>query len=101
MEHDPTAWAGKEACRKHLLTPLTPLPGQKVVLTVTHNKTQLIQVISKYMVDHFVENENENESIVTPEDPVAVADEKGLITKKSDMINTHEEANVIIVDQLA
>ena len=53
------------------------------------------------MVDHFVENENENEFILTPEDPVAVAVEKGLITKKSDMKNTHEEANVIIVNQLA
>ena len=101
MEHDPTAWAGKEACHKHLLTPLTPLPGQKVVLTVTHKKTQLIQVISRYIVYHFVKNENENEFILTPEDPVAVAVEKGLITKKSDMINTHEEANVIFVNQLA
>ena len=47
-----------------------------------------------------MENENENEFILTSEDPVvvAVAVEKGLITKKSDLIN--EKANVIIVNQL-
>ena len=52
------------------------------------------------MVYHFVENENE--FILTSEDPVvvAVAVEKGLVTKKSDLINTHEKANVIIVNQL-
>lgn len=92
--------AGKEASRKHLLTLQTPLPTQKVVLTVTHNKKQLIQLISTYLVDHLVKQASKNELILTSEDPVPISVEEGLTTKKIDMTNTHEEADVIIVNQL-
>ena len=39
------ARAGKEASRQHQLNLMTPLPPQKVILTVTANKVQLISII--------------------------------------------------------
>ncbi len=92
--------AGKEASRKHLLTLQTPLPAQKVILTVTYNKKQLIQLISAYMINHYEKNANENEFLLTSEDPIPVAVREGLVTNKNDMTNTHEEADVIIVNQM-
>jgi len=40
-----TSRAGKDASRQHQLSLLTPLPSQKVCLTVTENKVQLINLI--------------------------------------------------------
>ena len=91
--------AGKNASRKHLLTLHTPLPAQKVVLNVTHNKTQLISLITQYLVDHLLDNNN-NELVITSEHPVPVGIRNGQIIQRNDLHNTHEETDVIIVNQL-
>ena len=44
-----TSRAGKNASRHHQLSMLTPLPPQKVVLTVTQNKLQLIKLICAFL----------------------------------------------------
>ena len=46
------ARAGKEASRRHKLNLNTPLPSQKVALTVTENKVQLINLAVKYIKDN-------------------------------------------------
>ena len=90
--------AGKNATRKHILTLHTPLPAQKVVLNVTHNKTQLISLITQYLCDHLVNNTNE--LVITSGHPVPLVIKNGEIFMRNDLRNTHEEADVIIVNQL-
>ncbi len=90
--------AGKNASRKHSLMLHTPLPAQKVVLNVTYNKTQLINLIQQYLVDHLVDNNHE--LVITSELPVPVSIKNGEVTMRNDLHNTHEEADVIIVNQL-
>ena len=90
--------AGKNASRKHVLTLYTPLPAQKVVLNVTQNKSQLIKLIHQYLVEHLTDNNNK--LVITSEHPVPVAIKNGQITLMNCLHNTHEEADVIIVNQL-
>ena len=44
--------SGNDASRKHQLSLHTTLPTQKVVLTVVHNKVQLINLICNYLIKH-------------------------------------------------
>ena len=44
--------AGKDASRHHQLLLSTPIPAQKVILTVTTNMVQLIKLICTYLEDH-------------------------------------------------
>ena len=90
--------AGKNASRKHLLRLHTPLPAQKIDLSVTHNRIQLISLISQYLVEHSLEYDNE--LVLNSEDPNPVAMKNGEVTKRVDLHNTHEEADLIIVNQL-
>lgn len=90
--------AGTNASRKHSLTLHTPLPAQNVVLTVTYNKAQLITLITKYLVDHV--EDNTNELIITAEHPVPISITNGQARTQTNLRNTHEEADVIIVNQL-
>jgi hypothetical protein len=47
-----TSRAGKDAHRRHQLNLTTPLPAQKIVLTVTENKIRLIHIICSYIRDN-------------------------------------------------
>ena len=76
----------------------TPLPEKKVVLNVTHNKTQLISLIVQYLVDHLVDNTNE--VVVTSENSVPIMIREGKVLPRNDLQNTHEEADVMIINQL-
>ncbi|KAK3894973.1 hypothetical protein Pcinc_001266 [Petrolisthes cinctipes] len=89
--------AGTNASHKHSLTLHTPLPAQNVVLTVTYNKVQLITLITKYFVDHVEDNTNE---LITAEHPIPISITNGQVRTQTNLRNTHEEADVIIVNQL-
>ena len=85
----------------HQLTLTTTLPAQKVVLTVTENKKQLIQLIcedlqnDKDFVDTYTQ---EHTLLITGENnPIEIT--KGLIIPRPDIATNHEEADVIIVQQ--
>ena len=58
--------AGKNASCEYILLLHTSLPAQKVFLSDTHNKMQLISLIRQYyyMVDHLVDTHNE--MVITP-----------------------------------
>ena len=47
-----TVRTGREASRQHKLELKMPLPAQKIVLTVTENKTHLIKKLCSYIFDH-------------------------------------------------
>lgn len=53
--------AGQYASRCHKLSQQTPLPPQKVVLTVTRNKIQLIDIICKQLVDMYQQHHADDE----------------------------------------
>ena len=91
--------SGKNVTRRHVLTLNTPLPPQKIVLNVTHNKKQLITLITEYLIHH-VANSFHNELIITSEHRVPIAIKNGEISTKDYLQNSQEEADVIIPHQL-
>ena len=92
---------GKEASRRHQLSLSMQLPSQKVVLTVSYNKTQLIALIVDALQaqkDHL--RSTNHKLVVTGQDPVPVEISHGMIIHRADMRNTQEEADVIMIHQL-
>ena len=94
-----TTRAGKEASRRHKLDLHTPLPVQKVVLNVTENKMQLIKLICTYIMEH-AELLAENRLVLTGQDPTPIEVFDGKVTLRHDLRTTHEEADVVIVQQM-
>ena len=90
--------AGKDASRKHQLNLHTPLPAQKVILNVSYNKAQLIKLICQYLMDHEVSDTNR--LVVTSENPIPNEIVNGRKFLRDDLRTTHEEADVIIVQQI-
>ena len=63
--------SGNDGSRKHLLNLATILPAQKVVLNITYNKIQLIDLICQYLVNHIVNNYTK--LVITGKDPTPVS----------------------------
>ena len=85
----------------HHLTTATILSAQKVVLTVTENKKQLITIICKELqtdkdfIDSF---SHEHTLLITGEgDPVEIT--RGWVTPRLDISTSREEADNIIIQQ--
>ena len=92
------ARACKETSRRHLTT---PLPPQKVILIVTANKVQLISIIYNFIKENAaLLPRNASRFVVTGPDPTPIEIYKGRVTPRDDIRTTHEEADVIIVQQL-
>ena len=101
---DVTRSVRKSGSRVHQLNVNTQLPPQKVVLTVTENKKQLIDIIcselkgdTAFHRDHI----HKHKLVVTSQDktPVEISN-GGVIINRSDMDTTHEEADVVLVQQM-
>jgi hypothetical protein len=93
-----------ETSRVHQLTVSTELPQQKVILTVTENKMQVIDIICSELVRDvsFHRDHTQNHKlIITPEDvtPTEISN-GGVIINRRDMDTTHEEADIIIVQEM-
>lgn len=96
-----TSRAGKHASRIHQLTLVTPLPPQKVCLTVTKNKVQLINLIWAYLREHREQlPQNGNVLVVTASEPTPIQISNEYVEERQDLRTTHEEADVIIVQQV-
>lgn len=82
------------------LTLQSPLPAQSAVLTVTDNKVQLIDIICMHLIDQFQKEPCNNRLIITG--PCPTPDEvcMGIHIQRHDMTITHEEADVIMVNQV-
>ena len=93
--------AGKEASPRYQLNLLTPLPQQNVILTVTTNKVQLISIIYNFNKENAaLLPRNALSFVVTGSGPTRIEIYKGRVTPRDDIRTTHEEADVIIVQQM-
>ena len=74
---------------------------QKVILGVTYNKIQLVDVIVETMLAQKQQLASTNHKlVVTGRDPVQVEISHGMTICREDLRNAHEEANVIIIHQM-
>lgn len=94
---------GSDGCRVFQLSPTAPLPSQKLMLTVTQNKKQLIDIICKDIqqdTDFLHKNTEMHKLVITGQDktPVEIS-VGGVIIHRHDIVTTHEEADNIIVQQ--
>ena len=95
------AMAGKEASRRHQLNLTTPLPLQKVILTVTANKDQLISIIYNYIKENdALLPRNASRFVATSPVPTPIEIYKGRITPRDNIRTTHQEADAIIVHKM-
>ena len=96
-----TARMGKNASRRHQLSLDTTLPMKKVCLTVTENKVQLISIICKYLSKnrHLLPH-NGRSLVVTGGEPTPIELCNGIMTERPDLRTSHEEADVIIIQQV-
>lgn len=96
-----TARSGNLACRPHQLSLESLLPPKKVCLTVTDNKVQLISIICKYVrKNHHLLPHNGNRLVVTGAEPIPIEICEGVLKERPDLRTTHEEADVMIIQQV-
>ena len=93
--------SGQYSSRRHRLSLSSPLPPQKVVLAVAENKVQLINLICAELVNKGLSRALKHKLVITGKDPkpTEVANDK--LTERSDLETFHEEADVIMVQQMA
>ena len=94
--------ASQIASRRHKLSTTTPLPAQIVGLTVTENKTQLIEIICEQLRQKGKTHRaiNKHKLTITGPSPAPVEVFKGIAIEQKDLETTHEEADVIILQQV-
>ena len=91
----------KGASRVYTIRNTTRLPPQKVMLTVTRNyKVQLIDLMREDMAFH-KDYFSQHKLVLTGSDHVQVVINKGVIIKRQYMKTTQEEADTMIVQQVA
>ena len=88
------------ASRVYTLRCTARLPPQKVVLTVTTNKDQLIALIVEDLVSHKTDFQK-HKLVVTGRDLVPVEIANGWVNKRHDMVTTQEEGDTLIVQQVS
>ena len=79
------------------------LPPQKVVLTVTDNKRQLIGIICEDLVqdqEFRKKHTSGHKLLLTSENDTPVEFNKGIVIQRVDMKTTHEKADNIIVQHM-
>ena len=89
-----------ECASSTLLNLLANLSTKLDVLTVTINKVQLIDLICEDMAFH-KDDFSQHKLVLTGSDPVPVEINRGVIIKRQDMKTAQEEADTMIVQQVA
>ena len=88
-----------EASRTHRLKANTELPPQKVVLTVTENKQQLVDIICTELINDESFNHdhlNQHKFVIIGQATVEISD-SGVIIQRRGMDTTQEKADNTIV----
>ena len=87
--------------RVYQLTPSTPIPSQKAMLTVTGNKKQLIRLICDDLQDDkdLIQNKTHEHTLFITGQEKTVEITRGIVIDRRDMYTSHEEADNIIVQQ--
>ena len=90
---------GKSVSRIHQLTGLSPLPPKTVVLSNNHSKLHLIDLICNQLLLISSSRKSQFSLALTgsADTPMEVND--GLIIERKDLTTTHEEADMIMVQQ--
>ena len=92
--------SGQHASRRHRLSLSSPLPPQKVILTVTENKSQLLDLLCVELVNKGRQEGLKHKLVVTGSDPLPIEITKEKTGKRFDSLMHHEEADVIMVQQM-
>jgi len=90
---------GQTAGLRHRLNPASPLPPQKVIITVVENKVQLIDIICAELVNK--ELCGHHKLVITGKDSKPVEVAKDICRERLDLETFHEETDVIMVLQMA
>ena len=88
----------KDSNRVYTLQTTTKLPPQKVILSVSANKKQLIDLINDDLVSK--KDVLTNKLFITGSNPVPTEIDSGVIIKRFDMRITHEEADTMIIHHI-
>ena len=83
--------SGNEGNRKHQLGLHTTLPEQKMFLKIGYNKTQLIDLVCQYLMNHIVNNHTK--LVITGKDPTPVQVWNHTTCQRPDQKTNHEEAD--------
>ena len=81
------------------LRPTAKVPSQKVVLTVSSNKKQLIDLILTELMYH--KDMLNGKLVITGNDPVTIQINQCVVSRRDDMAITHEEADTMFIQQVA
>ena len=81
------------------LRPTAKLPSQKGVLTVSSNTKQLIELILTELIYH--KDTLNGKLVITGNDPVPIQINQGVVSRRDDMTITREEADTMIIQQVA
>ena len=95
------ARAGQHASRRHKLTLQTPLPPQKVVLTVTENKIQLLDIICQQLVEIYQAEhvQDAHRLVITGKKVVPVEVFKGIAIYRDDLKIDHRSTDARVSHQ--
>ena len=88
------------ASRVYHLRPTTKIPPQKVILTVTKNKSALIDLLCEDFIKHKEEFQH-HRLVVTGSHSIPFELYKGQLIQRRDLETTQEEADTILLHQLA
>ena len=83
-----------EGCKVYQLSLTSPLPSQKVTLTITQNKKQLIDIICKDLQNdaYFQKITGTHKLMITAQEKSPIEISCGVVIQRHDIATTHEEA---------
>ena len=83
----------------HKLTLDTVLPSKEITLSCDKNKEQLIEIVAEYVAKSVADEHFKNILVITSSKDVPNQIADGNITLKDEFRTTHEEADIIMVQQ--
>ena len=84
---------------RHQFSICTPLPARDVILTSPENKVQSITIICEYLTRNVTADTSSNRLIVTGAEETPQEVHAGVLIQRIDLRTTHEEADVIMIQQ--
>jgi len=96
--------AGQKVRKRHKLSPSTPLPPQQVVLNVSENKIQIIDIICQQLLQRVQHIQTTGTTschslVVTGSNTTPQEVSLGVLIQRGDLTTSHEEADVVMVQQ--
>lgn len=83
----------------HILNLDAPLPTREIIMTSSQNKIQVIDIVSKYIIELLSINHFLKKFVVTFSEPTPIQVVRGVVEPRDDLKSFHEEADVNIIRQ--